>query len=57
MTNGAPVIASVSLGRTDLEVSRMILGCASIGGLYSPTDPQMGALAVPHERARREGCS
>src|SRR5271167_3017186 len=35
--------ASVPLGRTDLEVSRMILGCASIGGLYSPTDSKTAA--------------
>lgn len=40
MTDEGAAIASVPLGGTDLEVSRMILGCASIGGLYSPTDPQ-----------------
>ncbi len=39
MTDGAAAIASATLGSTDLEVSRMILGCASIGGLYSATDP------------------
>jgi D-threo-aldose 1-dehydrogenase len=39
VTDGAAAIASATLGSTDLEVSRMILGCASIGGLYSPTDP------------------
>jgi D-threo-aldose 1-dehydrogenase len=46
MTDGAPVIASVRLGGTDLEVSRMILGCASIGGLFSPTDPQTAEDAL-----------
>jgi len=40
MTNRATAIASVPLDRTNLEVSRMILGCAPIGGLYAPTDPQ-----------------
>lgn len=39
MTGGTPAITSVPIGGKGLEVSRMILGCASIGGLYSPTDP------------------
>jgi D-threo-aldose 1-dehydrogenase len=46
MTDGAAAIASVPLGGTDLEVSRMILGCASIGGLYSPTDSQTAEEAL-----------
>lgn len=46
MTDAAPAIASAPLSGTDLGVSRMILGCASIGGLYSPTDPQTAEEAL-----------
>jgi D-threo-aldose 1-dehydrogenase len=46
MTDEAQAIDAVALGGTDLKVSRMILGCASIGGLYSPTDPQTAEEAL-----------
>ena len=36
-------IPNVRLGRTALEVTRMILGCASIGGLYSAVDADTAA--------------
>jgi D-threo-aldose 1-dehydrogenase len=39
-------IAAVPLGGTTLEVGRMILGCASIGGLYSPVDADTVAEAL-----------
>jgi D-threo-aldose 1-dehydrogenase len=43
VTNAAATIPTVRLGRTTLEVSRMILGCASIGGLYSAVDADTAA--------------
>ena len=43
MTDETAATTSVRLGGTDLEVNRMILGCAPIGGLYTPTDPQTAA--------------
>ncbi len=43
MTDAATAIPSVRLGRTTLEVTRMILGCASIGGLYSAVDADTAA--------------
>jgi D-threo-aldose 1-dehydrogenase len=46
MTDEAQTIDAVALGGTDLEVSRMILGCASIGGLYAATDPQTAEEAL-----------
>jgi aryl-alcohol dehydrogenase-like predicted oxidoreductase len=42
-TYGATAIELVPLADTGLEVSRMILGCSSIGGLFSECDPQTAA--------------
>lgn len=43
VADGVATIPSVRLGRTTLEVTRMILGCASIGGLYSAVDAETAA--------------
>jgi D-threo-aldose 1-dehydrogenase len=42
-TDGAPPIELVPLADSGLEVSRMILGCSSIGGLFSECDAQTAA--------------
>jgi D-threo-aldose 1-dehydrogenase len=42
-TDGATAVELVPLADTGLEVSRMILGCASIGGLYSECDAKTAA--------------
>ena len=48
MADGGASIAAVPIAAGNLEISRMILGCASIGGLYSATDAltAAGALAT-----------
>jgi D-threo-aldose 1-dehydrogenase len=42
-TDRATAIELVPLADSGLEVSRMILGCSSIGGLFSECDPQTAA--------------
>jgi D-threo-aldose 1-dehydrogenase len=42
-TDGATAIELAPLADTGLEVSRMILGCSSIGGLFSECDAQTAA--------------
>ncbi len=51
MADGGAAIAAVPMAAGKLEISRMILGCASIGGLYSATDARTaaGALATAWE--------
>jgi D-threo-aldose 1-dehydrogenase len=48
VADGGAAIARVPMAGGKLEISRMTLGCASIGGLYSATDAQTasGALAT-----------
>jgi D-threo-aldose 1-dehydrogenase len=43
MTDGEAIIDRVPVRDTGLEISRLILGCSSIGGLFSACDPEIAA--------------
>jgi len=46
MTGPTPGIARVSLGRTGVTVSRLILGCAPLAGLFAPVEAGAAAATL-----------
>ena len=46
VTGGGTGIERVALGRTDLEITRMVLGCAPFGGLFAAVDANTAACAL-----------
>ncbi|GAB3994990.1 hypothetical protein GCM10029992_11020 [Glycomyces albus] len=46
MTMDSPELPRRRLGRTDVSVTALGLGCAPLGGLFTPVDPAVAADAV-----------
>jgi D-threo-aldose 1-dehydrogenase len=46
MTDAGPLIEKVPVGRTGPEIDRFVLGCAPLGGLFSPVDEASAAACL-----------